>query len=58
MIRGWDPMLPGWRWLYALKPISDRPMGLAFPHRAGRFDTGEFDFHPRFAGVVNIWKDF
>ena len=35
MIRTWDPILSGWRWLYGLQPIRDRPTGLVFSHRAG-----------------------
>ena len=34
--RGWEPILLGLRWLYAPQPISDRPVGLRFPHRARR----------------------
>ena len=31
----WDPILPGCRWLHEPQPISDLPVGLGFPHRAG-----------------------
>ena len=46
VIRGWRPILPGKRWLYvrAPGPISDRPVGLGFPHRAGRFRGGGSPF--------------
>ena len=37
---GMDPILPGCRWLHKLQPISDRPVGLGFPHRAGRYRLG------------------
>ena len=36
MTRALGLILPGWRWLYALQPISDWPVGLEFPRRAGR----------------------
>ena len=38
LIRGWDPAVPGWRcFILEPQPISDWPVGLEFPHRAGRF---------------------
>ena len=40
MIRGWGHIIPGWRWLYQLRPISNQPVGLGFPHRAGRCQPG------------------
>ena len=37
IIRGWEPVLPGVRWLYVrFQPISDRWVRLGFPHRATR----------------------
>ena len=44
MIQAWGPILPGWRWLYGLQPISDRPTGLGFQHRAGRYRPGGLRF--------------
>ena len=44
MNRGWGPILPGLRSLYAPQPISDRPVGLGFPHRAGRCRPGRTRF--------------
>ena len=44
MIRAWGPILSGWRWLYALEPISDRQTGLGFPHRAGWCRPGGLPF--------------
>ena len=41
LTREWDIILPGVRWL---STISDRPVGLGFPHRAGRFRPGESPF--------------
>ena len=38
--RGWKIILPGVRWLCDPQPISDRPVRLGFPHRAGRFGPG------------------
>ena len=40
MIRGWGHIIPGWRWLYQLRPISNQPVGLGFPHRARRCQPG------------------
>ena len=38
---GWETIFPGVRWLYVRSPanqrFSDWPVGLGFPHRAGRF---------------------
>ena len=41
MIREWGTILPGWRWLYALQLMSDRPTGLEFRHRAAVVPTRE-----------------
>ena len=50
LIRGWDPILPGWRWPY--KP----QVGVSTPCRA--VSTRETTvFHPRFVAVVDVWKD-
>ena len=27
LIRGWDSLSPGWRWLYEPEPISNQPVG-------------------------------
>ena len=40
VIRGWDQILPGWRWLYEPQPISDQPEGLGIPHRAWEYRPG------------------
>ena len=41
LIRGWDSVVPGWRWLFfEPQPISDRPAWSGFPHHAGRFRPG------------------
>ena len=42
--RGWGPILPGLPSLYTPQPISDRPVGLRFPHRAGRCRPGRSRF--------------
>ena len=39
-IRGWNPIFRGWRWLHEPQPISNQPVGLGFPHRAGRHRHG------------------
>ena len=57
-IRGWEITLPGCggtsalargatlaaRWLHEPKPISNQPVGLGFPHRAGRHRPGVSTF--------------
>ena len=40
-----------------LHPITNQPMGLGFPRRAGRFRPGGNCFRPQIVGVVDIWKD-
>ena len=54
LIRGWEIILPGCggtsalargvtliaRWLHEPQPISNHPVGLEFPHRAGRYRPG------------------
>ena len=37
-------ILPGCRWLHEPQPISNQPVGLGFPHRAGRYRPGEPPF--------------
>ena len=45
LTRGWELILPGVRCsMYDPPPISDRPVGLGFPHRAGRFRPGGSPF--------------
>ena len=58
MIRGQDLILLEWRWFHKLQPISDQPVGLGFPHCAGRFDHGGHRFRPGLVGVVDVWKSF
>ena len=42
MDRGWDPIVPGWSWLYSIRPPADQRLvgrwgwGL-FPHCTGRY---------------------
>ena len=36
--------MPGRRWLHLSQPISDEPLGLGFPHRAGRYQPGRPPF--------------
>ena len=53
MIRAWGPILPGWRRLYALRPISDQ-RDWGFHVVRGRGDPGDTCFHPQGVGVVVI----
>ena len=60
MIWGWELILPGCgrtsalargatlaaRWLHEPQPISNHPIGLGFPHPAGRYEPGESAFTP------------
>ena len=48
------------RWLHEPQPISNQPVWLGFPHRAGHYRPGGFRFsNPRWLKlVVEIWKDF
>ena len=44
--------------LYDPQPISDRPVGLGFPHRAGRFRPGgRHRFRLQVVGDVDVWWD-
>ena len=60
LIQGWDPILPGVRWLYIRTPASDWLVGLGFSHRAGRCRPGESPFSPpacrSFKGVEGFLK--
>ena len=40
LIRGWQYVHPGWRWLHEPQPISNQPVGLGFLHLAGRYRPG------------------
>ena len=45
LMRGWELILPGCPGsMYDPQPISDRPLGLGFPHRAGRCRPGGSPF--------------
>ena len=79
LIRGWELIQP-WCgetsasargatlaacWLHEPHPISNRLVGLGFPHPArwyrrggGGIDAGDLHFRPRVVGVVEIWKGF
>ena len=58
MIRGWDLVLSGWRWLYEPQPVSDQPEGLGFHNMRGGIDPENHRFRPRFVRAVDLWKDF
>ena len=53
MIRGWDLLLLGWRWLYEPWLSSDQPAGLGFTT-----PSGGHRFRLRCDRFVDIWKDF
>ena len=40
LFRGWNRTLPVCRWLHEPQPISNKPVALGFPHRAGRYRPG------------------
>ena len=36
--------------------LENQPVGLGFPHRAGRYKSGRYpSFRPRVVGVVDVW---
>ena len=57
MIRGWDPILPGCRWLYELPPISDQRRGWGFHTMRGGIDPGDHHVRPQLVGEVDVQKD-
>ena len=72
LIREWAIILPGCdrtaalargailaaRWLQEPQPISNHPVGLGFPHPAGRYRPGRPAFTSSVVRVVEIWKEF
>ena len=38
--------------------ISNQPVGLGFPHPAGRHRPGDHLFRPRCVGFEYVWKGF
>ena len=54
--RRWRHIFPEWRWLHESQPISDHPVGLRFPRRAGWYRPGDHRVRPRFVGVVDVLK--
>ena len=59
LIWGWKLSSPGCAGsMYDPQHISDRPVGLGFPHRAGRFDPEDHRFYSQDVGVVDVWRDF
>ena len=74
LIWGWEHILPGCggtsalargatlaaRWLHEPQPISNHPVGLGFPHRAGRYRPGRslFSCFRPWVGVVDAWREF
>ena len=58
LTRGWELILPGCGrtaaltrgatlaalWLHEPQPISNQPMGLGFPHRAGQYQPRDSSF--------------
>ena len=58
LIRGWDLILPGWRWLHEPQPSSNQPVGFVFHTVRRGFDPGDHRFRHRCVGVAGAWKDF
>ena len=59
LIHGWTlPSLGGAGFTFEPQPISDRPAGLVFPHRAGNFDGGYNRFRHLVVGFVDVRRDF
>ena len=54
MIRGWDLILRGCRWLHEPPPIGNHPVGLGRSHLAGRYRPGALPFRPQFVGFVEM----
>ena len=42
------------RWFHEPQPISNQPVGLGFPHRAGGLDPGDLRFRLWAVGVVGV----
>ena len=71
LIRGWDPVVPGWRWLCFRALANQRSAGgvgvstsfgavstreiTVFVTVRGGFDPGDHRF--RVIGVVDVWRD-
>ena len=60
LIRGWDPVVPGWRWLFFSSPSQSAigRWGRGFHTVRGGFDPGGHRFRPWVVGVVDVWRDF
>ena len=56
LIRGWEPILPGMRWLYIIRaPANQRSAsGAGFNTVLGGFDPGDHRFRPQFVGVLKV----
>ena len=48
----------GTGFIFGPQPISDRPMGLGFPHRAGRCRPGEARFRPLVVPEGSVCRGF
>ena len=46
IVRGWDPILPGCRWLHELQIFSDQLMGRGFHTVRGGIDPRDRHFSP------------
>ena len=51
LMRGWDLIFPGWRWLTETKVVITTQCGAVST-------LGTIVFVPRVIGVRDVWKDF
>ena len=59
LIRGWELVLPGVRWLSAIPSQSEiGQWDLGFHTEQSGFDPGDHRFRPQVVGVENILKNF
>ena len=59
LIRGWDPILPVWRWLHEPQPISNQPVGVDVSTPCGTVSTrGTTVFVPGVFEVQMYGKGF
>ena len=59
LIREWDPVVPGCRWLYIRSPANQRwARDWGFHTVRGGFDPGDHRFRPEVVRVVKVLKDF
>ena len=60
LIRGWEIVVPGWRWIYFQATANQRSaggVGISTPVRGG-FDPEDHRFRPQVVGVIDVWRDY